>query len=110
MPPRELPGDPVLLENCEPQRSLNGDPGSVEVLEDNGLQFLELPRGFRPRRRWLITELEGLSWEAKTRVAGHLSGGKVKGEGGHTDKKKHILKTKVCHIQIKSKHQRCLNI
>lgn len=76
-PPLELPGDPVLLESCEPQRSLNGDPGSVEVLEDNCLQFLEPPRGFRPSRRWLITELEGLSWEAKTRVAGHLSGGKV---------------------------------
>lgn len=36
------------------------------------------PRGLRPRRRWLITELEGLSWEARTRVAGHLSAGKVK--------------------------------
>lgn len=30
-------------------------------------------RGLRPRRRWLITELEGLSWEGRMRVAGHLS-------------------------------------
>ena len=41
-------------------------------------ESLELPpRGFRPRRRWLITVLDGLSWEGRTRVAGHLSGGKV---------------------------------
>lgn len=46
---------------------------------------LEPPlRGLLPRRRWLITELEGLSWEARTRVAGHLSGGMVKGKGTET--------------------------
>lgn len=45
-----------------------------------------LPCGFRPRRRWLITELEGLSWEARTRVAGHLSGGKAWGHKTHENR------------------------
>lgn len=47
----------------------------MDVLVDESLELP--PRGFRPRRRWLITVLDGLSWEARTRVAGHLSGGKV---------------------------------
>lgn len=50
------------------------DPGSEGVLADIGLQPREPPRCLRPRRRWLMTELDGLSWEARTRVAGHLSG------------------------------------
>ena len=53
----------------------------MDVLVDESLELP--PRGFRPRRRWLITVLDGLSWEGRTRVAGHLSGGKV------TKKKKH---------------------
>lgn len=56
-------------------------PGSVDVLVDVGLEPQGPAHGFRPRRRWLITVLEELSWEARTRVAGHLSGGKVRGEG-----------------------------
>lgn len=83
-PPPELPGDPVLLESSELQRCLDGehsprdrgmdlDPGSDGVLADIGLQLGEAPRCFRPRRRWLMTELDGLSCEARTRVAGHLS-------------------------------------
>lgn len=49
----------------------------MDVLVDVGLEHRGSPRGFRPRRRWLITVLEGLSWEGRTRVAGHFSGGET---------------------------------
>lgn len=68
---------------------MDRDPGSVDVLVDVSLELP--PRGFRPRRRWLITELEGLSWEARTRVAGHFSGGRVREKGTDTKTDKNTL-------------------
>lgn len=38
-----------------------------------------------------MTVLEGLSWEARTRVAGHLSGGKVKRQSTDTETKHFFL-------------------
>lgn len=70
-------GDPGLR-----GREAGPDPGSVARLADVNLQLRGAERGFRPRRRWLTTALEGLSWEAKTRVAGHFSVGR--GKGGDT--------------------------
>lgn len=92
----------MLLESSELQRCLDGDPpprdrgtdldpGSEGVLADMGLQLREPPSCFRPRRRWLTTEPDGLSWEARTRVAGHLSGSK--GQNKKADKNKLHLVT-----------------
>lgn len=94
----------MLLERSELQRLRDGDPGlrgreagpdpgSVARLADVNLQLRGAERGFRLRRRWLTTALEGLSWEAKTRVAGHFSVGRGKGETHDCQKQKSLQYT-----------------
>lgn len=61
----------------EPRRRLPGEPGTGGPANP-GQKVLDEPRGFRPSSRWLMTALDGLSCEARTRVAGHLSEEKKK--------------------------------
>lgn len=63
----------------------------MDVLVDVGLEPRGSASGLRPRRRWLITELEGLSWEGKTRVAGHLSEGEVTENESHENRQKTVV-------------------
>lgn len=63
------------MESSAPQCCLAGEPcdwdGAAGLVPGTVAVGLEV-WGFRPNRRWLITALEGLSWEVM-RVVGHLS-------------------------------------